>query len=475
MNARMKNSVAPLAALAALLLVGCMVGPDFQKPDVETPDQFRFADPEAVEAVNLKWWELFNDPALNTLVLTALRENKDVLIAASRVVEARASLGFTRADMYPTFDMQAGAGTGNFAGGRKSDSTDSSYFIAPTLNWEIDFWGKFRRANEAARADLVASEFSMRTVQISLISEVVSTYFLLLDLQMRLEISRETLESRVKTLDIIQQRFDKGIVPELDVNQAEIQKEVAATAIPVYKRLIAKTENALSILIGKPPGEIETGAKLYEQERPPDIPAGLPSSLLERRPDVLAAQYVLKSRTERIGVAEARRLPAISLTGSAGGASTELSNMTIEGFAWSAGANLVGPIYQFGKNKKRVEIEKARTQQALYQYENTALIAFREVADALNEIQTYREQIVSVKRRFRAAKNADELAKLRYDKGFSDYLQVLETERTLFSVGLELSELTKDYYNSYVRLYKALGGGWLSREEMEQVRNEDNS
>jgi multidrug efflux system outer membrane protein len=470
----MKTMISIIAWIAVLLFAGCMVGPDFQKPAVETPDRFRFSDPEAVEAVNLKWWELFDDPVLDALVLTALRENKDVLLAASRVEEARASLGFTRADMYPTFDIQGGAGTGNFAGGRKSDSTDSNYFIAPTLNWEIDFWGKFRRANEAARAELVSSEYSMRTVQISLISEVVSTYFLLLDLHQRLQISRQTLESRIGTLDIIQQRFDKGIVAELDVNQAQIQKEVAAGAIPLYERLITKAENTLSILIGKPPREIETGVSLYEQEEPPAIPTGLPSSLLERRPDVLAAQYALESQTEKIGIAEALRLPAISLTGAAGGASTQLSSMTIEGFAWSVGANLVGPIYQFGKNKKRVEIEKARTQQALYRYENAVLFAFREVADALNEIQTYREQIASVKRRYLAAENADELAKLRYDKGFSDYLLVLETERTLFEVGLELSELTKDYYNSYVRLYKALGGGWISEEEMNQAQNKDN-
>ena len=470
----MKPIMSTVVWIAVLLLAGCMVGPDFQKPAVETPNRFRFADPEAAEAVNLKWWELFDDPVLDALVLTALRENKDVLIAASRVEEARASLGFTRADMYPTLDLQAGASRGDFAGGRKSDSTDNNFFIAPTLNWEIDFWGKFRRANKAARAELVASEYSMRTVQISLISEVVSTYLLLLDLHMRLEISRQTFESRVETLDIIQQRFDKGIVPELDVNQAQIQKELAATAIPLYQRLIAKTESTLSILIGEPPREIETGVSLYEQDEPPSIPAGLPSSLLERRPDILVAQYVLKSQTERIGVAEALRLPAISLTGSAGAASTELSNMTVEGLAWSVGANLIGPIYNFGKNKKRVEIEKARTKQALYQYENAVLLAFREVADALNEIQTYREQIASVKRRYLAAKNADTLAKLRYDKGFSDYLLVLETERTLFSVGLELSELTKDYYNSYVRLYKALGGGWLSKEEMEQAQEKDN-
>jgi len=474
MTVDMRRTASAVAGFALLLFAGCMVGPDFQKPAVETPDRFRFAGPKAAEAVNLKWWELFDDPVLDALVLTALRENKDVLIAASRIEEARASLGFTRADMYPTFDMQGGASRGDFAGGRKTDSTDNNFFIAPTLNWEIDFWGKFRRATEAARAELVASDYSMRTVQIGLISEVVSTYFLLLDLHMRLEISRQTLQSREESLDIIQQRFDKGIVPELDVNQAQIQKELAAGAIPLYERLIAKTENTLSILIGKPPRGIETGASLYDQEKPPDIPSGLPSSLLERRPDILVAQYALKSQTEKIGVAEAQRLPAISLTGAAGAASTELSSMTIEGFAWSVGANLVGPIYQFGKNKKRVEIEKARTKQALYRYENVALLAFREVADALNEIQTYREQIASVKRRYLAAKNADELAKLRYDKGFSDYLLVLETERALFSVELELSELTKDYYNSYVRLYKALGGGWLSQEEMEQAQNQDN-
>ncbi|MGW8321025.1 MAG: TolC family protein, partial [Thermodesulfobacteriota bacterium] len=295
----MRRTVSVVAGFALLLFAGCMVGPDFQKPAVETPDRFRFADPDVTETVNLKWWELFDDPVLDALVLTALRENKDVLIAASRIEEARASLGFTRADMYPTFDIQGGASRGDFAGGRKTDSTDNNFFIAPTLNWEIDFWGKFRRATEAARAELVASDYSMRTVQIGLISEVVSTYFLLLDLHMRLEISRQTLQSRVASLDIIQQRFDKGIVGELDVNQAQIQKELAASAIPLYERLLAKTENTLSILIGKPPRGIETGASLYDQEKPPDIPPGLPSSLLERRPDILVAQYALKSQTER--------------------------------------------------------------------------------------------------------------------------------------------------------------------------------
>ena len=465
--AGMRRTVHPIVWISVLLLAGCMVGPNFQKPELEIPDRFRFAGPEAEAAVNLKWWELFNDPVLNALVLTALRENRDVRIAASRVEEARASLGFTRADMFPALDLQAGAARGDFAGGRKSNSTDNNLFIAPTLNWELDVWGKFRRATEGARADLLASEYFMRTVQIDLISEVVSTYYLLLDLHTRLEISRRTLESREETLRIIQMRFDKGIVPEIDVNQAQIQMELTASAIPLYERLIAKAEDTLSFLIGAFPQGIETGLTLYEQNEPPEIPAGLPASLLERRPDIVAAQYVLKSQTERIGVAVALRLPAISLTGSAGAASTELSNITVEGFAWSIGANLFGPIYNFGKNKSRVEIERARMKQALYEYENTVLLAFAEVADALNEIRTYRDQIASVERRRTAAKNADVLAMLRYDKGFSDYLLVLETERTLFSTEVELSELTKDYYNAYVRLYKALGGGWISREEME--------
>ncbi len=468
----MKRPMKILTLVFIFFLTGCMLGPDFQKPVIETPERFRISDEEAEEVVNLKWWELFNDPVLNSLVTTALIENKDVRIAASRVMEARASLGFTKADQYPFFDIEAGATRGNFAGGRLSEFTDNNFFISPVMNWEIDFWGKLRRATESTRAELMATEYSMRTVQISLISEVVSTYFLLLDFHQRLEISKQTLESRLETLDIIEKRFFYGVVPEIDVNQAQIQKEEASAAIPVFERLIAKAENALSILLGRFAGEIKTGSDLYKQTMPPDIPVGLPSSLLERRPDIVQAEYVLKAQTELIGVTEALRIPAISLTGSAGYASSELASVTTDGFAWSIGASLFGPLYNFDKNKLRVEIQKERTKQALYQYENTILLAFRDVSDALTEIQTYKKQISSVGKKLAASQNANTLGKLRYDKGVSSYLEVLETERSLFSVGLELSELTQQYYNSYVRLYKALGGGWISREEMEQVQKE---
>jgi multidrug efflux system outer membrane protein len=471
-NRDMKKPVNIITLFVIFFLTGCMVGPNFQRPVIETPDRFRFSDAEYEEVVNLNWWELFNDPALDSLVTTALRDNKDVRIAASRIDEARASLGFTRADLYPAFDIEAGAARGNFAGGRLSEHTDNNFFVSPVMNWEIDFWGKLRRATESARAELLATEYSMRTVQISLISEVVSVYFLLLDFNQRLEISRQTLESRIETLDIIEKRFFYGIIPEIDVNQAQIQKEEAAAAIPVFERLIAKAEHALSILLGRFPGKIKKGIDLYRQAIPPDIPVGLPSSLLERRPDIVQAEYVLKAQTEQIGIAEALRLPAISLTGSAGYASSELASVTTEGFAWSIGANLFGPIYNFNKNTLRVEIQEERTKQALLQYENTVLLAFRDVSDALTEIQTYRKQISSVEKKLVAAKNANRLAKLRYDQGVTSYLEFLETERALFSVGLELSELTQQYYNAYVGLYKSLGGGWISREEMEQAQQD---
>jgi multidrug efflux system outer membrane protein len=468
----MKKLVQIVMLMIVLTFTGCAVGPDFKRPDVETPDNFRFSDSKSKEVVNLIWWELFDDPVLYSLVVTALTDNKDLMIAASRIEEARAALGFTKADQYPRLDIEGSARAGNFMGVSRSSTTDKSAYIAPVLSWEIDFWGKFRRATEAARAELMASEYSLRTVQISLISEVVSTYFLLLDYHQRLKISKQTLDSRLNSLDIIQKRFDQGIIPEIDLNQAQIQKEIAAGAIPLFQRLIANTENALSILMGKFPGEIKTGDDLNQQGSPPDIPGGLPSNILERRPDIAEAMYLLQAQTARIGVAQALRFPSITLTGLFGVASSEISNISTDGTVWSVGGSLLGPIFDFKKSRQRVEIEKERTQQALYRYENRVLFAFREVSDALNAVQTYKKQIATVERKLKAAENAAALSRMRYDKGVTSYLEVLDTERTLFDVGLELSELKQQYYNAYVRLYKALGGGWLTKAEMEQTQHQ---
>ena len=461
-----------IVPLVMVSFAGCMMGPDFEKPAVETPDRYRFADDQAEIVVNLKWWELFDDPVLNSLVITALEDNKDVRIAASRIAEAHALVRFTRADLLPRLDLGAEASRGNVAGTRRLPTEVNNYFIAPLLSWEIDFWGKFQRATESARAELMASEYSLRTIQISLISEVVSTYFLLLDFHQRLEISKRTLKLRIASLDIIAKRLSKGIVPEIDLNQAQIQKETAAAAIPAFERSISKVEHILSILLGKLPGEIQVGIDLDSQAMPPDIPVGLPSSLLDRRPDIIQAEYLLKAQNARIGVAEALRLPAISLTGILGGASTELSSLTSGGAAWSISGSLLGPIFNFDQDKMRVEIEKERTKQLLSNYENTVLFAFGDVEDALQEITTYRVQLLAVQRKYKAASNAAVLSAMRYDKGVTSFLEVLDTERELFGVELERSELSQLFLTSYVRLYKALGGGWLSEEQMLRADDE---
>lgn len=469
----MKKLLILLALTPLIFLTNCSVGPDFQNPQIDTLEVYRFDSLNVVDTIAvLKWWELFNDPILDTLILQALDENRDLRIAAARIQEARANLGFTGADRYPKLDIQAGATRGNYGLGMKTAETNNGFFITPVLSWEIDFWGKFARATESAEAQLLASEYSLRKVQVSLISEVIGTYFLLLDYAQRLEISIQTLESRMITLNIIQQRFDKGIIPEIDLNQAQIQKEIAESSVPIFERAFAQTENSLSILLGKNPGIIEKGIPLYEQIVPPDIPVGIPSQLLSRRPDVAEAEFMLMSQNAKVGVAVAQMYPSISLTGILGLASSDLSTLTNGGAAWSISGGLLGPLFNFNKNTARVEVEEARTEQALYQYEKTVLNAFREVEDALIGIETYKKQLESNKRQFAAADNASTLSRDRYNQGVTSYLEVQETERSAFNANLQLSSTKKDFLNSYVKLYKALGGGWLTQEEMENAEAE---
>lgn len=460
--------------LVLALFAGCAVGPDFKEPVVRSPDAYRTPVMPADPIDDLKWWALFEDPRLYLLVTDALENNRDLKIAVSRIAQARATLGFTRADQYPRVDVEAGLQRGNFNGGTRSPETTSTAFLALPVNWEIDFWGRFRRATEAARAELMASEYGLKTVQLSLIADVVSTYYQLLDFHRRLRISQKTLASRMESLRIIQQRFDKGIIAELDVNQAQIQKEIAAGAIPFFQRSIARAENSLSILLGRLPSTIAVVENHKEGVVPPDIPVGLPADILDRRPDITQSKFLLKAQTETVGVAVALRLPAISLTGALGVASTDLGAVTTEGGIWSVGGRLLGPLIDFSKNKRRVEIEEQRTQQALYQYENTVLTAFREVDDALSEIATYREELAAIDRRQKAAKNANALSKERYDKGVSSFLEVLDSERALFDAELQLSELQQRYVNAYVNLYKALGGGWITKEAMDRHASADN-
>lgn len=468
-----KYSIHLTVILLITVLSGCMVGPKYQKPVVQTPGYFTYYDTTLQDsALNLEWWTLFQDPRLDTLIRTALAENRDVRLAAARIEEARAAVGYNRADMWPYLGYEGNIQGGNLNPVLSTGSTTNhnTYYAAPFLSWEIDFWGKYRSATEAAKANLLATEYGYRSVMISLIAAVTSTYYQLLDYDNQLAISRQTLESRKESTWIVRERFNKGIVPEIDVNQAEIQENVAAAYIPQYERAVAQTEHALSILLGKMPGTIARGLDLNNQPMPPDIPPGIPSELLTRRPDILYSEQALVAQNAYIGVAQALRFPSFSLTGLFGAASPELT-FSAASAAWSVSGGILGPIFNFNKNKRRVEIERQRYQQALMDYDQTLLEAFREVEDGLISVSTFRTELEAVNRQRAAAQNAAILSRSRYDGGVTSYLEVLDSERTLFNTELNASLTLRELLNSYVSLYKALGGGWISREEKAAVTN----
>ena len=457
-----------------LLASSCKVGPNFVKPSVQSPESFRYAEGTPDSVLNLQWWTLFNDEYLTNLVETALVHNQDVLIAASRIEEARAAVGFNKADQFPVIGYDGGASryTSNIPGQGVQGPYNDFSGVA-TLAWELDFWGKYRRATEAARAELLANQYNQRVVQLSLITEVTRVYFLLLDYRERLEISEKTLETRRESLQIIGERFDKGIVPELDLNQAQIQEAIAEAAVPLYSRLVAQTENALNILLGKMPSPLSITNKLENLSVPPEIPAGIPSVILERRPDVMQAEQLLAAQTARIGVAQALRFPSISLTGMFGTASSELSTFASgDAVVWSVGGSILGPIFNFGKNKRRVEIERERMRQDSLFYVKTVINAFREVEDALIGLKTLGDESLARQKQMKAAANAAMLSKARYDGGVTSYLEVLDSERSQFNAQLSASETYQQYLSAYINLYKVLGGGWLSEEDMNQAQSQ---
>lgn len=451
--------------LMVVLMSGCMVGPKYQKPTLQTPAAYRFDQAAADTAYNLRWWELFDDPLLDTLIAQAMRQNTDVRIAASRVVQARLAVGYARADAFPHIGYEANATHGNFFGAQKTDDPVSFFYGAANLQWELDFWGKYRHATASARSELLATEYGHRAVQIAIITEVVNAYFQLLDFQERITITRQTIQTRERSLDLIQQRFDEGVVAGIDLNQAQIQLAVAAGALPQYERAIAQTENALSFLLGRNPNPIITGRPLLQQSLPPDIPIGLPSELLLRRPDIAQADAMLHAQYAQAGIAQALRFPSISITGLLGLASDDLSTLTSGGAAWAVSGGLLGPIFNFGKNKRRFEIEKERIAEATVQYEATVLQAFGEVENALVAIETYGRQYLIKEQELAAALNASMLSNDRYDGGETSYLEVLESERTLFQVQVEMSQLRHQYLSAYINLYQALGGGWITPEQ----------
>ena len=445
-----------------MLLSGCTLTPDYERPALDVPGAFVQPADAGASIANLEWWNLFRDAQLQFLIRTALAENKDLRVSLQRIREARALLTFTRADQYPFID-----GSGSVSRERPSkilfpgSDTSNNYALSANLSFEVDLWGKLRRATEAAQADLLATEASYRNVTISLVSNVASVYFLLRDLDARLQVARDTVNGRRESLGIIQARFDKGTVPELDVNQAQVELAIAEAAVSAFERESVQAENALQFLLGRSPGPVQRGLALKQQVLPSDIPAGLPSELLQRRPDLVLAEERLVAETARIGVAEALRYPSIDLTGSLGLLSDDFSDLTdSDARTWNLGGGLFAPIFNSGKLKAQAEGQRARAEQAMSTYESTLLQAFREVEDALVAIRTYHAEHAARQRQAIAARNAARLSRARYDGGVVDYLEVLDSERSQFNAELEESSTQREYLNAIVELYKALGGGW---------------
>ena len=454
--------------LILLVVEGCKIGKNYSRPEVEVPDTFRFSTDTTANA-DIEWWGMFRDSLLDTLVRYALVKNNDLLIAAQNIEQARLGFRIQRAEMLPKFDVAGQASRGNYAG-FKLDNTANNFALTGSMSWEIDIWGKYRRMNEAARAQFLGTSYGYQFLKISLITAVATTYFQLLEYREKLEISKSTFEIRDRTLKMIKQRFEAGIIPEIDYNHAQIQREIAASSIPYYKRLIAQTENYLSVLIGQLPQSIEESGTLGDIAIDPNIPAGLPSQLLLRRPDIMNAEQELVAQNAYIGVAQADRLPSISLTGLFGAASNELSSFFTGGAAWSIGAGLVSPLFHFRQRSNKVKIERSRYEAAVHNYDNVVLNAFREVDDALVAIETLKEEQAAFQRRVNAAVNAMKLSGERYDRGVANYIEYLESMRQAFESQLELVAAKQQLLSSYIKLYKALGGGWVIDENIKQKK-----
>ena len=460
--------------LALVLLgTGCTLGPDYARPELPLPENWRqMATPEQDSLANKPWWELFQDPELVRLIETALAENKDLKIAVERIEEARAYYGISKSALYPQLDAYASAArvratkNGIPALPAGVDTEGSVYTLGASAFWELDFFGRVRRSNEAQLAQLYASEQSRRAVVLALVADVARVYVELRELDDRLAISKRTLQSRVEYEQLARDRFEGGKTSELDWRQAEAEMHRTEAFVHDFEQLVTQKENELSALLGRNPGAITRGKSLDDVVVPPAVPAGLPSALLERRPDLRAAEEELAAATARIGSAKALLYPSIAITGSFGWESSELGDLLDSpSQSWSIGANLLQPIFNGGLNRRRVDVSESQQRQALYTYERAVLQAFREVEDQLVALRQSGVRLQSERGRLTAERKVLELAELRYRGGVSDYLEVLDAQRSLFNAELDAVSARRDELVALIQLYKALGGGWPQAAE----------
>jgi outer membrane protein, multidrug efflux system len=465
---------ASICALLLLVLGGCTVGPNYQRPKIATPAQFRAPDPlppqDAFSLADLKWFELFHDDHLQTLIRTALVKNYDLRYAVARVEAALANLGITRSNQFPQFAASGGVQLNRLS---RDGATPIPPLLLPSqdrnfgeaslnlLSFEVDLWGKLRRATEAARASLLSADESRKTVMITLVSDVATAYLTLRELDYELEISNRTLETRQQSLDLTRSRQAGGVGTLLDLRQAEQLVDTAAQTIPVILQQIEQTENQIHLLLGEPPGHIERGQSLAAQEIPPDVPAGLTSSLLERRPDIRAAEQDLIAANAEIGVARAAYFPQLTLSGFLGSQSTSLANLfTGPTTAFGLAPQLAQPIFTAGRLKSNVRLTEAQREETLVLYEKTIQTAFAEVSNSLIAHQRTRESRAKQEDLVYALQDRLRLAYIRYRGGVDTQLDALDADRDLFSAELSLSQIRLQEVLTMVQLYKALGGGW---------------
>jgi outer membrane protein, multidrug efflux system len=469
------SAVFGLITIAAMLFSGCMVGPTYHRPKVQIPTSFRAPEassqskPQNSSFADLPWWKVFHDPELQSLIRTALKNNYNLMAATERINAARAEVGITRSNEFPLVSAN-----GDFSGGKNSEKIKSNIFLlAADAAFQLDFFGRYRRATQAARAQMLATEYAQKTVILTLVSDVASDYFELRDLDLQLQITKQTVRTQQNSVKLTQLRLQHGVATKLDVLQARQVLDSANAQIPDLERQIGQTENAISILLGNYPQDVPRGQPLgtetpkgwaWTETLPPALPAGLPSSLLERRPDILEAEQNLVAANANIGVAKAMFFPQISLLGSGGGAWGHTvffgSSVPAHLAVGSYEANLAQPLFEGGYLYDNLRYAKSQFRMALIGYRQTIQEAFRDVSDALIAYQRYHQVRERQEQTVKDLQESVSVSLMRYRGGTANYLDVLDSQRSLFNAELTLAQARNNEYQSLVQLYKALGGGW---------------
>ncbi|MFL5276058.1 MAG: efflux transporter outer membrane subunit [Myxococcales bacterium] len=449
-------------------LSACSFAPEYKRPETVAPPQYRFAQPgEASSIADVPWWQVFRDPVLQDLIRAALASNQDLALAAARVEEARALVGIAKADFYPQIDAQVSAAYGRPISKAVDPNADwgGRFTALGTVSWELDLWGRIRNSRDAAIADLLATDDGRRAILLSLVSGVAQAYLELRELDLELDIAKSNTETRRGTLNLFLARSRQGVASDLEVNQARSDLAVTTAAIPETELSVAVKEHQLCVLLGRAPGAIPRGLLLSDSTLPPDIPLGVPAQLLERRPDVVAAEQGVIAAGHRVGIAVANRLPTLSLSGFIGLETPSLSKLGSDALAGSVGAGLFAPLFQGGRLAAAEEASRAVLDQAIASYRKSVQQALQEVADAAVSIQKTREARTAHADQVTAISIAARLALKRYEGGVSSYFEVLDAQRQLFDAQLGLARSQRDELTSVVLLYRALGGGWQQQEE----------